>query len=174
MGEAEGELLSGREGAQSKPIITWLSRGTFSPIRCPIVMDPKGEVGGPAPNRPTRGKPINCAEMIEELCNASVALRESRRIHLKAYGTLIPHVFMATVIARVGQCLVAGTAHALKTNGPELKGIFDALENCMESGDREARNVVAISFVRDAEVELFFDDLMPFLGRATRAQMRGR
>jgi hypothetical protein len=128
----------------------------------------------PRSERPTRGKPLSCAELVESLCEASVPLRELRRVHLESYGTLIPHVFMAAVLARVGDCLIVGAAHAMATNGPEVKGILQALEDGMADGDREARNVIAISFVRDAEVELFFDDLKPLLGPATRAQMRGR
>jgi hypothetical protein len=128
----------------------------------------------PRSERPTRGTPLSCAELVESLCEASVPLRELRRVHLESYGTLIPHVFMAAVLARVGDCLIVGAAHAMATNGPEVKGILQALEDGMADGDREARNVIAISFVRDAEVELFFDDLKPLLGPATRAQMRGR
>jgi hypothetical protein len=80
---------------------------------------------------------------------------------------------MGAVLARVGQCFVVGAAHAMQANGEEMSGIFLALESCMKEGDREARNVVAISFVRDAEVELFFDDVRPLLGPATRAQVKG-
>lgn len=126
------------------------------------------------PERPTRGKPLTCAELVETLCEASVTLREARRVHLEAYGTLIPHVFMAAVLARVGDCLIVGAKHAIATNGTEVMGILDALEVGMAGGDREARNVIAISFVRDAEVELFYEDLKPLLGPQTRAQARGR
>ena len=128
----------------------------------------------PSPARRTRGKPIGCAELVENLCEASVPLRESRRAHLATYGTLIPHVFMADVVARVGGCFALGAAKALEANGDEMHAILDALERGMLEGDREARNVVAISFVRDAEVELFFEDLRPLLGPSTRAQMRGK
>ena len=127
----------------------------------------------PGPERRVRGKPLNCTDLVDSLCEASVPLREARREHLAAYGKLIPHVFMGAVLARVGQCFVVGAQHAMNTNGTEMEGIFRALESGIARGDREARNVVAISFVRDAEVELFFDDLKPMLGPATRAQARG-
>src|SRR5512138_1992646 len=107
------------------------------PIRCPI---------GMPSSKATRGKPLNCAELVDTLCEASVPLREARRAHLDAYGTLIPHVFMGAVLARVGQCFVVGARHAMAANGEEMAGIFRALESGMEEGDREVRNVVAISF----------------------------
>jgi hypothetical protein len=44
----------------------------------------------------------------------------------------------------------------------------------MTEGDRETRNVIAISFARDSEVELFFDELVPLLGPRTRAQLAGK
>ena len=121
-----------------------------------------------------RGRPMGCGELMENLCLASPGLREARRVHLASYGTLIPHVFMGDVLGRVGACVVAGAAHAIASDGPELRGILDALERGMIEGDRETRNVIAISFVRDGEVELFFDDLRPLLGVVTRAQVRGR
>ena len=112
-------------------------------------------------------------DLVDTLCAASVPLREARRVHLATYGTLIPHVFMAAVLARIGDCLVLGSVHGIAHHGAEIRGILAALEAGMAEGDREARNVVAISFVRDAEVELFFDDLKPMLGPATRAQAQG-
>ena len=136
-------------------------------------MNPRSPDARTGPEHRSRGKPLSCAELVEELCAASVSLREARRVHLAAYGTLIPHVFMAAVLARVGDCFVLGAAHAIATNGAEIKGVLDALEDGMAQGDREVRNVVAISFVRDAETELFFDDLRPLLGPATGAQVSG-
>lgn len=113
-------------------------------------------------------------ELVECLCEASVPLREARRLHLESYGVLIPHVFMSDVLKRIGDCLVAGTGHALDTHGSEIRGIVDALERGMTEGDRETRNVIAISFTRDSEVELFFDELEPLLGPHTRAQLNGK
>ena len=124
--------------------------------------------------RRTRSRPMSCAELVEGLCAASVPLREARRLHVEAYETLIPHVFMGDVLKRVGACFVAGARNALAHDGDEMRGIFDALEEGMATGDRETRNVIAISFVRDGELELFFDDLYPLLGPAMRRQMRGR
>ena len=129
---------------------------------------------GAGRERLVRGRPMTCAELVETICTASVPLREARRLHLESYGTLIPHVFMSDVLGRVGNCMVVGAVHALEDKGNEVVGILDALEQGMEQGDRETRNVIAISFVRDCEVELFFDDLRPLLGPKTRAQVRGR
>jgi hypothetical protein len=121
-----------------------------------------------------RGRPMSCGELVEGLCSASVPLREARRVHLEAYGTLIPHVFMGDVLRRLGTCFVAGGAHALASDGDEVRGIFAALERGMVEGDRETRNVISISFVRDGEVELFFDDVFPLFGPTMRQQVRGR
>ena len=113
-------------------------------------------------------------ELVEGLCAASVPLREARRIHLESYGTLIPHVFMAEVLKRIGRCLGAGTMHGLDAHGAEMKGVLEMLEQGMAQGDRETRNVIAISFSRDSEMELFFDELRPLMGPKTRAQLNGR
>ena len=121
-----------------------------------------------------RARPMDNAELVEGLCAVSVPLRESRRLHLESYGTLIPHVFMEEVLRRMGQCLSCGIAVALKDHGPEMTGILEKLEEGMADGDRETRNVIAISFSRDSEIEVFFDELQPLLGPKTRAQLNGR
>lgn len=113
-------------------------------------------------------------ELVDHLCEVSSQLREARRVHVESFGTLIPHVFMAAVLARVGQCLVMGSRHARESHGAEIEGILAALEQGMRRGDRETRNVIAVSFVRDSEVELFFDDLRQWLGPRTLGQIRGR
>jgi hypothetical protein len=123
--------------------------------------------------RAPTGKPINNLELVESLCEVSPTLREARRVHVKAFGTLIPHVFMAAVLARVGQCLLMGSAHAMEHHQSELQGIVGVLERGMKGGDRETRNVIALSFVHDGEVELFFDDLKTWLGPNTLGQIRG-
>ena len=114
------------------------------------------------------------AELVEALCAASMPLREARRIHLQSYGILIPHVFMADVLKRIGYCLGAGRLHAETAHGPEVQGILAAIERGMVDGGRETRNVIAISFTRDSEVEMFFDELRPLLGPRTRAQLDGK
>ena len=126
------------------------------------------------PPRALSGKPVNNLELVENLCAVSPALREARRVHVKSFGTLIPHVFMAAVLARVGQCLLMGSEHAQREHGPEMAGILAALEQGMKSGDRETRNVIAISFVHDSEVELFFNELKKWLGPRTLGQVRGK
>ena len=119
-------------------------------------------------------RPMDNIELVERLCEASVPLRESKRLHLAVYGTLIPHVFMAEVLKRIGVCLASGVKEALATHGPEMLGILEVLELGMSQGERETRNVIAISFSRDSETELFFDELLPLLGPRTRLQLSGR
>lgn len=120
--------------------------------------------------RPRRGKPISNRELAENLCAVSAALGEERQSHVNSFGTLIPHVFMANVLARVGACL---RANATGEQGEEAAGILMALERGMEDGDRETRNVISLSFASDAELESFFGVLTPMLGPRIRALLPG-
>ncbi len=129
---------------------------------------------GELPASTPSGKPMSNRELVDRLCIASPFLTEARRVHVQNFGTLIPHVFMASVLARVGQCLLMGSEHARAEHRKELQAIVAALEIGMKAGDRETRNVIAISFVRDGEVELFFDELKKWLGPSTLGQVRGR
>lgn len=113
-------------------------------------------------------------ELVNCLCLVSVPLREAHRIHLRAYGTLVPHVFMADVLKRIGELVADPAMHPMSGDGPEVREILEVLEEGMTQGDRETRNVIALSFTRDSELEPFFVNLMPLLGPRTRAQMRGR
>lgn len=119
---------------------------------------------------PRRGKPINNRELADSLCAVSAALKEVRRSHVKSFGTLIPHVFMGNVLARVGACV---RATAPGEAGAEVAGILQGLEQGMENGDRETRSVISISFAGDAELESFFGVLAPLLGPRLRALLPG-
>lgn len=130
-------------------------------------------MGALAARKPS-GKPLNNLELVQALCAASSSLGEARRMHVQAFGTLIPHVFMGAVLARAGKCLLMGSGHALAEHKAELEGILAALELGMNTGDRETRNVISISFVHDSEVELFFDDLKTWLGPKTLGQVSGK
>jgi hypothetical protein len=121
----------------------------------------------------SRGKPMNNAQLVESLCAASPVLDEARRTHVKSFGTLIPHVFMSNVLARAGTCVAAGRK-AIVDHRPELDAILGSLEEGMTCGDRETRNVIAISFVSDGELEPFFGALKPFMGPKVRAQLQGK
>jgi hypothetical protein len=128
-----------------------------------------GGVAGPPP--PQRPRPLNNLDLVDNLCSVSTPLREARRVHVKAYGCLVPHVFMADVLRRVGQCL---GLHSLATQRNEMDGILAAIERGMTDGDRDTRNVIAMSFTRDSELEPFFAALQPLLGPRTRAQLHGK
>ena len=118
-------------------------------------------------------RPITNAELVEALCKASVSLREARRVHLDSYGILIPHVFMAEVLARVGECLAAARALGSPPHATEVEGIMTALEQGLARGERETRNVIALSFARDSELESFFEELRLLMGPRTRSQLHG-
>lgn len=97
----------------------------------------------------------------------SSALREVRRLHIDHYGTLLPHVFMSDVLLHVGRTVAARAAGG----EGEVAGILLALEQGMALGDRETRNVIAISFARDSRVEPFFAELRPLFGPRLRSQL---
>ena len=119
-------------------------------------------------------RPINNLDLVNQICDASITLRESRRVHIRRFGTLVPHVFMADVLARIGVCLSFGMSRALCDHREEVQGILDILELGMAKGDRETRNVIAMSFVHDGQHEMFFDDLLPLLGARLKAQQVAR
>lgn len=128
----------------------------------------------PVLERASRGKPMNNLELADSLCAVSPLLREARRTHVKSFGTLIPHVFMGNVLAHIGACLLAVRRKASAAEGAELSGILASLERGMDAGDRETRNVIAVSFVGDGELEPFFTELRPLLGPKVGAQLQGK
>ena len=106
------------------------------------------------------------------LCEQSAGVRERERAHVHQYGTLIPHQFMADVLAYVGHCLRADAMARGVANQREIAAIVDCLEQGLAQGDRETRNAVALSFACDAETEDFFHLLRPLLGPCLRAQLK--
>jgi hypothetical protein len=119
-------------------------------------------------------RPVTNMQLVDALCEASVSLREARRVHLAAYGILIPHVFMADVLRRVGECLAAARVNGDAVHASEVDRIMGALERGLTEGERETRNVIALSFARDSELEIFFQELRPLMGPRTLAQLQGR
>ncbi|HZZ94995.1 MAG TPA: hypothetical protein VFE23_20720 [Usitatibacter sp.] len=108
------------------------------------------------------------------LCGASGTLAEAHRRHVGAYGTLIPHVYMGDVLTHVGRCLgELGRTDEWRFDG-ELPTILAMLDRAVLEGDRETRNVVVLSFVRDGELEGFFPQLRPHFGPGLRMQVSGR
>jgi hypothetical protein len=110
-------------------------------------------------------------DLAERLCTASAALAEARIEHLAKFGTLIPHVFMGDVLARLGECMCADGKAPRVRDAPEIAAILDSLEDGMESADRETRNVVATAFAAGAERQPYFAALLPLLGRRIRAEL---
>jgi hypothetical protein len=119
-------------------------------------------------------RPVSNAQLAQALCEVSVPLREALRLHVASYGILIPHVFMADVLRRVGECLAARRLQGSAVHDEEVECILQALERGLAEGERETRNVIALSFARDGELEIFFHDLRPLMGPHTLAQLRGR
>jgi len=121
----------------------------------------------------SKGRPLTNAELVRDLCDASSALREANRLHLWHFGTLIPHVFMSDVLARVGYCVSDERGAEVARHRSEAAAILQALERGLADGERETRNVIALSFVCDSEVEQFFARLRPLLGPRMLQQLRG-
>lgn len=116
-------------------------------------------------------KPLNNRELADSLCASSAFLRGVRLAHVRSFGTLVPHVFMGEVLARVGSCVGTRGACPVEADRPEITGILESLEEGMLRGDRETRNVIAISFAGDARLQPFFARLAPLLGPKVRAQL---
>ena len=121
-----------------------------------------------------RSRPMTNVELVDSLCAVSSPLSEARRVHMGAHGCLIPHVFMGDVLHRIGECLGPRSLADPSLNRREVEGILAALEQGMAAGGRETRNVIALSFTRDSELEAFFEELRPLMGPITRAQLAGR
>jgi hypothetical protein len=120
--------------------------------------------------RVSRGRPMTNLELATSLGSASAALRDALEMHLKTFGTLIPHVFMSKVLAHVRSTV---PPQAAAERPAEIAVILDSLERGMDAGDRETRNVISISFLREAEREPFFPVIAPLLGPRVRAQLQG-
>lgn len=123
---------------------------------------------------PDRRSALNNLTLVAAICEFSSQLREVRRMHVHSFGALIPHVFMGSVLAHVGRCLFENGGRDPLRHSAEVTSILEALERGMAGGDRETRNVISISFVRDAELEPFFALLRPHLGPKMRVELRGR
>ncbi|MDQ3026754.1 MAG: hypothetical protein M3R58_09670 [Pseudomonadota bacterium] len=120
------------------------------------------------------GQPVTNVELVERLCTDSPALREMRRRHVRNFDVLIPHVFMADVLAHVGSLFRMGIPLADAPSLNDVRAVLASLEEGMKRGDRETRNVIALSFVSDGETEPFFPHLKPMLGTKLMAQTRGK
>jgi hypothetical protein len=117
---------------------------------------------------------VNNLQLAEDLCASSTSLHEARRRHVKHHGALLPHVFMGEVLAYVGAGVGGPAATMGEVPSAEISEILCTLERGMASGDRETRNVIAMSFVWDAELEPYFGRLRPLLGPKVRAQLQRR
>ncbi|HUP96548.1 MAG TPA: hypothetical protein VM073_01330 [Usitatibacter sp.] len=119
-------------------------------------------------------RPITNIELVDRICNEAPFLREARRRHLADYQVLMPHVFMADILAFVGSLFRAGAPLPDAATLQDVRAVLACLEEGMRSGDRETRNVIALSFVSDAEIEAFFVHLRPMLGARLQAEAHGR
>ena len=113
--------------------------------------------------REVRGRPMTNLELATALGACSTALGELLALHFKTFGTLIPHVFMSRVLDHVRASVTADPRPA------DLGGILESLEAGMDSGDRETRTAISISFLSEAEREPFYLTILPLLGPRTRA-----
>ncbi len=112
------------------------------------------------------GKAMSNLDLATSLGASCVDLGTALETHMKAFGTLIPHMFMGDVLGHVRR-----QAFDLERQ-TELGAILDCLERGMHLGGRETRNVISISFLREGEDESFFPSIAARLGPRMRAQLR--
>jgi hypothetical protein len=120
--------------------------------------------GGTVLVRSRASAPLNNLEVVERLCAASPALSATCRQHVRGLGSIVPHVFMADVLARVGACMTAETVKGRTALRPEVVAILAVLEIAAISADIDTRRVIASSFVNAGERLKFFAKLRPMLG----------
>jgi|SRR5688572_5757801 len=106
---------------------------------------------------------LNNLELIEHLSLVSPALGMARRQHVHGLGSIVPHVFMAKVLARVGTCLMANSSGRDQLRS-EVLAILAVLDMAAGSADAETRGVIAGSFLKDSKGQDFFPALRPMLG----------
>ncbi len=128
----------------------------------------------PAERTHSRSRPMSNLELADRICDVSPGLLELRLRHTQSFGTLVPHVFMGDVLARVGACLDTLRGAGGAERRAEVGAILEILERGMDWGSRETRNVIAMSFACDGELEPFFPDLRPLLGPRLIAQLHGK
>jgi hypothetical protein len=122
-------------------------------------------------NLRSRERVVDNAQLAARLCVDSVDLCAAHARHRATHGNLIPHEFMAEVLARAGACATAEDENAGHRRA-ELASILTTLEDAMAGGDRETCSVICISFVWDGEAEPFFPALRPLLGPRLGALVR--
>jgi hypothetical protein len=115
---------------------------------------------------------LNNLDLIEQLSAVSPALGEARREQVNALGSMVPHVFMAKVLARVGECLMHASPLERDQLRPEVVAILAVLENAAASADGETRGVIGRSFLGDGKRKEFFAELRPMLGSRLAALAR--
>jgi hypothetical protein len=119
----------------------------------------------------TYDRQMNNQQLAAALGSGSPVLAASLDAHLRRHGTLIPHVFMGEVLAHVRERLLGAVNCAAEARRREISGILESLEQGMAVGDRETRNVIAISFVSRGEDQPFFAAILPLLGPRVRLQL---
>ena len=115
---------------------------------------------------------LNILDLIEQLSAVSPALGEARREHVNALGSMVPHVFMAKVLARVGECLSHESPIGREQLQPEVVAILAVLDHAAGSSDGETCRLIARSFLGDAKRKEFFTELRPLLGSKLAALTR--
>lgn len=113
-------------------------------------------------------RPITNWELAAQICSWSPDLLAARRAHLDTHGRLVPHLFMADVLARVVACQDA-FSDAKSRHRAELEAILDVLDSGARIGDQQTRNLITNRFLHAASTEPFFTALWPLLGPNLRA-----
>lgn len=129
------------------------------------------DIDGAVVRRRDSGKPLNRLELVELLCAASPALALTRRAHVRSFGCLVHHVFLAEVLSWTGDCL-GPAAH--RGDRAQVQALLAAVEDAIERGDRETKALIAGSFAHESSRQPFFAELRSIMGPRLHALLRAR
>lgn len=121
--------------------------------------------------RHASGKALNRLDLIERLSAVSPALALKQRSHVRSFGFLVHHVFLADVLSRIGDCL--GPA-AQVGDDAEARALLATVERGIERGDAETKDLLAQCFEQESGQQPFFEALKPLAGPRLHALLRAR
>lgn len=129
------------------------------------------DIDGAVVRRRESGRPLNRLELVELISAVSPALALKRRAHVRSFGCLVHHVFLAEVLSWTGDCL--GPAAPMDDRA-QAQALLAAVEDAIERGDRETKALIARSLAHESRQQPFFAELKSIMGPRLRALLRAR
>ena len=102
--------------------------------------------------------------LFERVCIAAPAFRAVMAEHLREYGELLGHVLMADLRRFVGKELNRSSSHE------EVRQVLLILDEALLAGNKEVKNMIAVSLLEHIATETFYRRLVPLLGANLRAE----